>query len=82
MSSITDNGVGDYTVNFTTAMPDGNYIFVAPTVGNASTSYNWGVIDNANNALHRKTDTEHRVRVANSSGGTVDAAYAYLAYFR
>ena len=25
ISSITDNGVGDYTVNFTTAMPDANY---------------------------------------------------------
>ena len=26
VSSITDNGVGDYTVNFTTALPDVNYI--------------------------------------------------------
>jgi hypothetical protein len=25
VSSITDNGVGDYTVNFSTAMPDSNY---------------------------------------------------------
>lgn len=25
VSSITDNGVGDYTVNFSTAMPDNNY---------------------------------------------------------
>ena len=25
VSSITDNGVGDYTVNFATAMSDGNY---------------------------------------------------------
>ena len=25
VSSITDNGTGDYTVNFTTAMPDANY---------------------------------------------------------
>lgn len=25
VSSITDNGVGDYTVNFTTAMADANY---------------------------------------------------------
>jgi len=25
VSSITDNGVADYTVNFTTAMPDANY---------------------------------------------------------
>jgi hypothetical protein len=26
VSSITDNGTGDYTVNFTTAMPDANYV--------------------------------------------------------
>ena len=26
VSSITDNGVGDYTVNFTTAMVDANYV--------------------------------------------------------
>jgi hypothetical protein len=29
VSSITDNGVGSYTVNFTTAMPDANYCAVA-----------------------------------------------------
>jgi len=28
VSSITDNGVGDYTVNFATAMPDANYASV------------------------------------------------------
>ena len=28
VSSITDNGTGDYTVNFTTAMPDTNYCAV------------------------------------------------------
>lgn len=27
VSSITDNGVGDYTINFTTPMPDANYSF-------------------------------------------------------
>jgi len=27
VSSITDNGTGDYTVNFSTAMPDANYAF-------------------------------------------------------
>lgn len=27
VSSITDNGTGDYTINFTTAMPDANYCF-------------------------------------------------------
>lgn len=27
VSSITDNGTGDYTVNFTTALPDANYAY-------------------------------------------------------
>ena len=31
VTSITDNGTGDYTVNFTTAMPDANYSCVALT---------------------------------------------------
>jgi hypothetical protein len=32
VSSITDNGIGDYTVNFTTAMPDANYAAVTNAV--------------------------------------------------
>ena len=36
VSSITDNGTGNYTVNFTTAMPDANYSAVA--TANQSTS--------------------------------------------
>jgi hypothetical protein len=35
VSSITDNGVGDYTVNFTTAMPDANYA-IAGLAGSAA----------------------------------------------
>jgi hypothetical protein len=35
VSSITDNGAGDYTVNFTTAMPDANY---APIVSSKQVS--------------------------------------------
>ena len=31
VSSITDNGTGDYTVNFTTAMPNANYSIVGST---------------------------------------------------
>jgi hypothetical protein len=37
VSSITDNGTGDYTVNFATAMPDTNYS-LAGTTGNNTTS--------------------------------------------
>jgi hypothetical protein len=37
VSSITDNGTGDYTVNFTTAMPDANYSVIG-LAGNNTTS--------------------------------------------
>ena len=37
VSSITDNGTGDYTVNFTTAMPDANYS-ICGTGGNGASS--------------------------------------------
>ena len=36
VSSITDNGVGDYTVNFTNAMPDANYSLVATSQYNTT----------------------------------------------
>jgi hypothetical protein len=36
VSSITDNGVGDYTVNFTTAMPDANYSVAAQSARSAT----------------------------------------------
>jgi hypothetical protein len=38
VTSITDNGTGDYTVNFTTAMPDVNYAACLTTGNNNSTS--------------------------------------------
>lgn len=34
VSSITDHGVGDYTINFTTALPDANYAASFFTSGN------------------------------------------------
>jgi hypothetical protein len=37
VSSITDNGTGDYTVNFTTAMSDANYCIVRSTSNNSGT---------------------------------------------
>lgn len=36
VSSITDNGTGDYTVNFTTAMPDADYAVVGLGSNNAA----------------------------------------------
>jgi hypothetical protein len=35
VSSITDNGTGNYTVNFTTAMPDANYVTCGSSGGSS-----------------------------------------------
>jgi len=38
VTSITDNGTGDYTVNFSTAMPDANYCYNIQSQVSATTS--------------------------------------------
>ena len=39
VASITDNGTGAYTVNFTTAMPDADYAILATSGDGAGTNY-------------------------------------------
>jgi hypothetical protein len=38
VTSITDNGTGDYTVNFTTAMPDENYAMIGISSNSGNTA--------------------------------------------
>jgi hypothetical protein len=42
VSSITDNGTGNYTVNFTTAMADANYVTVIGTGADGSGGSSFG----------------------------------------
>jgi len=44
VSSITDNGTGNYTVNFTTAMPDTNYSLGGSSRGNSGISNGGGLV--------------------------------------
>jgi hypothetical protein len=44
VSSITDNGTGDYTVNFTNAMPDANYGIVATMQSSATIRFESAII--------------------------------------
>jgi hypothetical protein len=39
VTSVADNGAGDYTVNFTTSMPDANYAVGGVCVGSTSNSF-------------------------------------------
>lgn len=47
VSSITDNGTGDYTVNFTSAMPDANYCFAISGGLNTSANLTFANTDTA-----------------------------------
>jgi len=74
VSSITDNNTGDYTVNFTTAMPDANYSATASSNGYASTNTNQYIsIQHSgtlpDNGSTSKTTTS--VRVITGDGGTL-----------
>ena len=74
VSSITDNGVGHYTVNFTIAMEDANYCVVGTcddTGANASGTLMWEESNVDNTVILIKNDT-----------GPVDANRAFVAIFR
>lgn len=74
VSSITDNGTGDYTVNFTTAMVDANYSAVASGGGN--------FIDVRLAYLNASySTTAHRFSITNNSTA-VDATFVNVAIFR
>jgi hypothetical protein len=82
VSSITDNGAGDYTVNFTTAMADANY---SPVV-----SYRYPFSGDQNSTLScpangtAPTTSAIRMRHANAYGGgsAFDTDYISIAIFR
>ena len=81
VSSITDNGTGDYTVNFTTALADTNYAAVS-----MAGQYGGGI--NAtlgfNLDFNTRTTTAYRIYVVqpNSPTSTSDIANATMAFFR
>jgi hypothetical protein len=79
VSSITDNGAGDYTVNFTTAMPDVNYSVNATGNGPTINDYN-----NIFVAPYINTPATSSVRVkGNDTNGTArDQLYVYVVVFR
>ena len=78
VSSITDNGTGDYTVNFTTAMPDANYC-VSGTAGSNST---YNAMMASPYFASAQTTTTSRVVFFSDAGALQDSDFNSLAYFR
>jgi hypothetical protein len=66
VSSITDNGTGDYTVNFTTAMEDDDYACLITGVNRAPTSTNGYTIGyRSSDAINATTYSTTAVRINN-----------------
>jgi hypothetical protein len=63
VSSITDNGTGDYTVNFTTAMPNANYAVAATSTIQAGISNAGCVISVRNTSGTTPDQTTSGVRI-------------------
>jgi hypothetical protein len=76
VTSVADNGTGDYTVNFTNAMPDADY---APCGTTGSTSANNVFVAGANAA---PTTTAYRFNARTTANTNADAAYLNIAIFR
>ena len=79
VSSITDNGTGDYTLNFTTAMPDANYAW---THGHSdgATSGNIRIINPLNTDI--RSTTQFQIKCSDQVNVLNDFDAACIAIFR
>lgn len=79
VSSITDNGTGDYTVNFTTALVDANYSAnVTADVGGVA---DFAVACTGDNTTARTTSLV-RFRIGTTGGLSADSTVVQVAIFR
>jgi hypothetical protein len=75
VTSITDNGTGDYTVNFTTAMPDANYAAVTGQL-------DWTTFGPDPGSLTYSTTAVRFLSRSPSTAGALDRAFFAVAIFR
>jgi hypothetical protein len=86
VTSIADNGVGNYTVNFTTAMPDTNYCVTSSGATSATFSTNPGPVQGTVGAYSLATTSCNIASVRPGDSGEVasvfDLVNGFVAVFR
>jgi len=83
VTSLTDNGTGDYTVNFTTAMPDANYQYSGSFSPNYGVVYPAGMAANTNtSAESAPTTSAFRIVCVGVNSSLYDPKYVNIAVFR
>lgn len=83
VTSITDNGTGDYTVNFTTAMSDASYASVASCSPSAGPNQRVVVMNfaAASNTIVAPTTTACRFSTS-ALAASADVEYVHFSAFR
>ena len=81
VSSITDNGVGDYTVNFTTAMPDANYAYQGGGQRD-TTNPSYLVIVIGRGQASAQSTTSLRIITTEQTTTPIDMQFVTLSIFR
>ena len=84
VSSITDNGTGDYTVNFTTAMPDANYGVAITACAGTNNSALVGTVKSATQygTPSNQTTTACQIVFVNYVNTLIDTGAIYVSIFR
>ena len=83
VTSITDNGTGDYTVNFTTAMTDTNFSTVG-TTGSPAAAHGILMFFKGTVGTYPATTSSIQIATVTSNGGSTQFDYVNvcLAVFR
>jgi hypothetical protein len=83
VSSITDNGTGQYTINLTTSMPNTNYAVVASsgTPGAAKTSVDLNVVGDGPLSDSPPTVSSFRIFASRYDSLNQDCKYVSVAVF-
>jgi hypothetical protein len=81
VSSVTVNGTGDYTINFTNAMADANYSIIGSAQGLSTNDSTFQINGTFNSTTTSYLTTACRVYVGNS-GGALDCTVVNVSVFR
>lgn len=85
VSSITDNGTGDYTVNFSTAMPDANYCICGTASWDGTTlnnAHGMSIAPKNNNSGAISATSLNAITYYEGTGARFDPLFASLSIFR
>jgi hypothetical protein len=78
VSSITDNGTGDYTFNLTNAMPNANYVVVGSAGGGTTSPNSYFTGPSTSTTM---STTQFRFNIRNDTANLFDAETIMLSVF-